>query len=125
MEAIHQPAGPDDPQAHAGVRVVASREDLREIRDPGPLVADGDAEELRSASAFDREADAPATRIAKGVADDLRDGRRDAHLILAVEADELGDVMRALARRHDVALVGDAYGQQGKAHDALRSIGVP
>ena len=46
-EVVHQPAGPDDAQAHSRVRLISAREHVVQLRDAGPLVADAHDQPLR------------------------------------------------------------------------------
>ena len=104
-ELIHQPARADQAQAHAGRGSIASSEDFVEILDALTFVRDNDAEELRGRLPLDREMNLAAAGVAEGVARDLRHGGSDADLILVLEAEQLRDLARALARRHHVAFV--------------------
>ena len=72
---------------------------------PGPLSLTRTTQQLRRALAFERELDLAAAGVAEGVARDLRNGGGDARLVLSVEAEQPGDLARALARHDHVLLV--------------------
>src|SRR5581483_375050 len=121
IELIHQPAGTDDPDAHAGRRSIAALEDAGEFRDAGPFVGHLHDEDLWRRRALEPERDLAATRVRHGVARDLRDGGRDAGLVLGVEAEEAGDLARALARENDVALRVERERQNAGTHGVSRT----
>ena len=81
-------------------------------RCPGRWSLHLDDEELRRALAFDRELDLAAAGVAEGVARDLGHRGRDARLVLRLEAEQRGELARALARDHDVLLVADGDGDE-------------
>ena len=68
---------------------------------------------MRSARAATSNSDPPAAGILERVARDLRDRRRDPGLLLAVEAEQRGDLPGALAREHDV-LLGPDLGREDR-----------
>ena len=117
-ELVHQPPGADDPEPHPRRRTVLAVHDAREVGDAGTGVADADDEELGTRLALHPEVHLAAAGIGEGVARDLGHGRRDAGLLLHVEAEERGDLPGALAGRHHVVLVVDRHGQHGDAHRA-------
>src|SRR6185312_15407841 len=92
------------------------REDERDIGNARALVAHLHDEELRGAVALQRELDLASARVAIGVAGDLRNGRRDARLVLTVEAEVARDLTRALPRDDHVLFVPERDSQQGIGH---------
>ena len=123
-EAIHQPArtrrsrGPCRCPSGSVPRGSSARFAI-----PGPSSLTTTLKSCGGASPSIAKLDAAAARVAKRVARDLRDGRRDARLILAVEAEQLRDLARALARRRRRRCSRSiAHGQERKAHGALRAM---
>ncbi len=106
----------DEADAHAGGRPVFPAQDQCDVADAGPLVRDPDVQHLREAFAFERELHLAAAGVAECVARDLGNGRGDARLILPVEAEQAGDLPRALARDDHVLLELDGDGQKRFAH---------
>ena len=84
-----------------------------EVLNPGAVVAHLHREALRAvARALDGKADPPPASVFVCVAGELRHRRGEPRLVLTVEAQELGDLPRALPREHDVVLVAELDGQQ-------------
>ena len=100
-EGVHQAPHPEQPLPHACRRAVAAGEHVVEVGDAGPVIARLDLERFGGAP----EQDPTTPGVAERVARELRHGRRDAGLVLAVEPEDLGDVAGALARHDDRLLV--------------------
>jgi hypothetical protein len=116
LEPVHEPPGPEEPEAHARLRAVVAGEDVLEVRDARPLVGDLHDEHLRSRGPFHAEEGAADLRIAEDVARDLRNRGGDARLVLVVEAEERRDLAGALAREHHVVLEADLEREEGHVH---------
>ncbi len=115
LETVHQPARADDPQAHAGGRLVAAVEDVVEICDPWSLVADLD-QELGLVHRVDRVGRPPAARVLKRVACELGHCSGHSGLVLRIESQQRRDLASALARDDDVLLALDRHGRNRPRH---------
>ena len=101
-----------DADAHAGRRLVAPGQHVLEVRNATAAVAHVDHEPLRARFDVDREIDRAAAGVSECVSDNLRHSCRNSRLFGSVEAEEGGDVRRALPADDDVLLVGKREGKQ-------------
>src|SRR4030095_5083361 len=93
-------------------RFVAAFQDRRQVGDARAAVADLD-EQQRGRSLGDGTADGAPSSTTEGGAGKLRDGSGNARLALRVEAEEAGNLARALAGQDDVRLAAHLDGEQG------------
>ena len=119
VKAVHEAPRAHDAEAHPRLGPVRPVEDGLELGDPGPPVADVDEQDLRRRLSLHHELDRAAAAVAEGVARDLRHGGGEASLVLEVEAEQRGDLARALPGGDDIVLPRDRHGQHRPAHAAL------
>ncbi len=117
LEAVHQPPGTEQPDAHAGGRFIPPIEDLLEIRDAGSGIGNRHFQELRI-SQPDRELHFAVAGVAEGVAGNLRGCGRHADLVLVVQTELRGNFPGSLPCLDDIAL-----GAQSKVENRNRRHG--
>ena len=120
-EPVHQPAGPDDPEAHPRGGLVAAGEDLIEVANSGALVRSPD-DQRRTRTFIEQKLAAALARVPHGIAADLRGGRGDTRLVLRGEAEQAGQLARTLPRDDHVAFGHELDGRQrqwGRLHGSL------
>ena len=108
-EGVHQPAGADEAEAHAGRGRVLPAQHGVEVGDARPAVLDGDVE----GAAVDGEQGRPAAGVLDGVPGDLAHGRGEANLVLGVEPEEGGDLPGPLAGEDHVAFGPEVDREEG------------
>lgn len=116
LEVAHEAPRAEDPEPHAARRTVAAGEDELDVVDARTTVLDALLEHLRPRSSFEEQPDGAAARAAEGVPCELGDGRRNARLVLDVEAEQRGHLAGALVGESDVVLARDGDGGDHVRH---------
>jgi hypothetical protein len=116
VEPIHEPAGTDQPEAHAGRRLVLVPENPVELPDAGTVVRHPHQEDLGRSPALQHEVDLAALGVLEGIAGDLGRRRRQAGLVLHVEAEKPGDGPSALPGQNHAVPPGERDRQEGQVH---------
>ena len=116
LKLIHEPLRADNSQAHTGLGLVASFQDGVQIGNARAGIGDLDDEQLRRGAALQQIFHAPASGVIEGVAGDFRNRRRDAGLILVVEAEKPGNLPGTLPRGNGIVLEADGEGKDWQTH---------
>ncbi len=108
LKLIHQTARAGDSQAHAGLRLISAIQNAVQIPNAWSGVGHFDEKQLRRNAAFNRDTPPAPAGIIERVAGNLGDGGGNTRLILAIEAQQTGDLPGALPGGHSIVFGTDA-----------------
>src|ERR1043166_2146247 len=109
VEFIHQPFCSRQPDAQAFAGRKAVLHGLRDVRDPGAVIAGDDAQAMSGAVIFAAENDFPALGVFDYVARNLGDGGGDERHLCAIETQFSRQGANVLTRHHNVLRGGNRH----------------